>query len=88
MNHKAKLNLLTPLLALAVGGCVSALPSPDSSGFHPANSQAAQSSEPLPVPTLMSLTNLVLVKSIAGSAPEHQHGQEQRETTPKTEGKK
>ena len=85
MNLKIK--LLAPLLALGVAGCATPIP-PDSSDSHPANAQAAQGTVPPPVPMLMNVTNMVMVKPVTDAAPEHQHGHEQHETKPKTEEKK
>lgn len=87
MNDKAKLKLLTPLLALAVAGCAS-VPPPDLSASHPANPQAAEGTVPLTVPILMSVTNMVMTKPITEPPPEHQHGHEAHEAKPQTEGKK
>ena len=87
MNHKTKLKLLLPLLALTVAGCAS-VPPPDSSASHPANAQAAQGTFPPPVPMLMNVTNMVMVKPVTEPAPEHQHGHEAHEAKPKTEEKK
>ena len=86
MNLKIK--LLAPLLALGVAGCASTPPSPDSSASHPANTQAAQGTVPPPMPMLMNLTNMVMVKPVTEPAPEHQHDHEQHEAKPKTEEKK
>lgn len=86
MNLKIK--LLAPLLALGVAGCASTPPSPDSSASHPANAQAAQGTVPPPIPMLMNVTNMVMVKPVTEPAPEHQHGHEQHEAKPKTEEKK
>ena len=68
-------------------GCAS-VPSPDSSASHPANPQAAQGIVPPPVPMLMNVTNMVMVKPVTEPAPEHQHGHEAHEAKPKTEEKK
>ena len=87
MNNKAKLKLLTPLLALTVAGCAS-VPPPDSSASHPANPQAAQGTLPPPVPMLMNVTNMVMVKPVTEPAPEHQHGHEAHEAKSKMEEKK
>ena len=84
MNHKTELKLLLPLLALTVAGCAS-VPPPDSSSSHPANVQAAQGNFPPPMPMLMNVTNMVMVKQVTEPAPEHQHGHEAK---PKTEEKK
>ena len=81
MKHKFR--FLAPLLALGVAGCASTPTPPDSSDSHPANAHAAQSTVPPPVPMLMNVTNLVMVKPVTEPAPEHQH-----ETKPKTEEKK
>ena len=86
MKHKLK--LLAPLLALAVAGCASTPTPPDSSDSHPANPHAAQGTVPPPVPMLMNVTNMVMVKPVTEPAPEHQHGHEQHEAKPKTEEKK
>ena len=79
---------LSIFVAVAVAGCASAPPSPDSSVSHPANPQAAQGSVPPPVPMLMNVTNLVMVKPVPEPAPENQPGHEKHETKPKTEEKK
>ena len=65
-------------------GCAS-VPSPDSSASHPANAQAAQGIVPPPVPMLMNVTNMVMVKPVTEPAPEHQHDHEAK---PKPEEKK
>jgi hypothetical protein len=83
---KPGMNLLVPLFALALAGCASTPPAPDSSVSHPANAQAAAGAVPPPVPTLMNITNIVMVKPVTEPVPEHQHGQ--HETKPKTEEKK
>ncbi len=82
-----KLKLLVPLLALGVAGCATPIP-PDSSDAHPANAQAAQGTVPPPVPMLMTLTKILMVKPVTEPAPEHQHGHEAHEAKPKTEEKK
>jgi hypothetical protein len=73
------------LLTLGLVGCASAPPAPDSSVSHPANAQAAAGVIPPPVPTLMNLTNLVMIKSATQPVPEHQHGNEPHEAKPKSE---
>ena len=83
MNHKFR--FFAPLLALGVAGCASIPPLPDLSTSHPANALAAQGTVPPPVPMLMNVTNMVMVKPVNEPAPEHQHGHEQHETKPKTE---
>ena len=85
MNDTTKLRLLTPLLALAFAGCAGTPPPPDSAAWHPANAQAAQGIVPSPVPMLMNLTNLVMVKPVTEPAPEHQHGHDAQGTKAKTE---
>ena len=84
---KHKFNLLAPFLAVALAGCASTPPSPDSSTSHPANAHAAQGTVPPPVPMLMNLTNLVTVKPVGEPAPDNQHGHEKHETKPMTEEK-
>jgi PBP1b-binding outer membrane lipoprotein LpoB len=84
---KPRRNLLVCLLALALVGCATTPPAPDTSVSHPANAHAA-SGVPPPVPTLMNITNLVMVKPVTEPAPEHQHGHPQHETKPKVEEKK
>ena len=88
IKYEMKLKLLTPLLALAIAGCASTPPSPDSSASHPANAQAAQGTFPPPVPMLMNVTNMVIVKPATESAPEHRLGHEQHESKSKTEAEK
>ena len=80
--------ILLAALLLVFAGCIGIPPSPDSSASHPANSQAPQGIVPPPVPMLMNITNMVLVKPVTEPAPEHQHGHEQHETKPKVEEKK
>ena len=87
MNIKTKLKWIAPWLALAFAGCAS-VPSPDSSGSHPANAQAAQGTAPPSAPMLMTLTNMVMVKPVTEPAPEHQHGHGEHDAIPKTEEKK
>lgn len=86
MKHKFR--FLAPLLAFGVAGCASTPPSPDSSTSSPANAQAAQGTVPPPLPMLMNVTNMVMVKPVTEPAPEHQQGHEQHEAKPKTEEKK
>jgi hypothetical protein len=86
MKHKLK--LLAPLLALGLAGCAGTPMPPDSSDSHPANAHAAQGTMPPPGPTLMSVTNMVMVKPVTAPAPEHQHSHEQHGTKPGTEEKK
>ena len=86
MKHILK--LLAPLLALTVAGCASTPTPPDSSDSHPANARAAQGTVPPPVPMLMNVTNMAMVKTVTEPAREHQHGHELHEAKPKTEEKK
>lgn len=86
MNHK--IQLLTSLLALGVAGCASNPTPSDSSDSHPANAHAEQGTVLPPVPMLMNVTNMVMVKPVTEPAPEHQHGHEKHEAKPKTEEKK
>jgi hypothetical protein len=86
MKHKLK--LLAPFLALGLAGCASTPMLPDSTDSHPANAHAAQGTVPPPMPMLMNVTNLVMVKPVTEPAPEHQHGHERPEAKPKTEEKK
>ena len=88
MKHRTKFKILAPLLVLTVAGCASTPMPPDSSDSHPANAHAAQGTVAPPVPVLMNVTNIVMVKPVTEPAPEHQHGHEQHQTKPKTEEKK
>ena len=85
MNDKTKLRmkLLMPLFALALAGCASTPPPQDSSASHPANAEAAQGTVPPPVPMLMNITNMVMVKPVTEPAPEHQQSHGQHGAKPK-----
>lgn len=82
------IHLLSILGAVALTGCVSTPPPPDSSASHPANPQGIVSPLPPLQPGLLAITNVVMLKAITGPAPGHQHGQGQHEPKPKTEEKK
>jgi hypothetical protein len=73
--------LLSVMLPLLFAGCASTPPSPDMSESHPANPQAAQSPVPPFEPTLLAVTNMVMVKPVTEPAPEHQHGQDAKPET-------
>lgn len=73
--------LLTVTLPLLLAGCASTPPSPDMSESHPANPQAAQSPVPPFEPTLLAVTNMVMIKPVTEPAPEHQHGHEAKPAT-------
>jgi len=88
MTVKPKVELFVPFVALALAGCVSTPFMPDASSSHPANRQAAQSDYPPPQPGLLSITNMVEVKSVTESVPEDQQGHERHDTKPKAEEKK
>lgn len=75
-------------VAVALAGCVSTSPPPDSSASHPANPHAATSPVTPLQPGLLAITNMVMVKSVTNAPPEHRHGHERHETKPKTEEKK
>ena len=78
-----------PILATAfLGTSCANVPPPDVAVSHPANAHAAQGTFPSPVPTLMSVTNWVVMKPIPAPAPEHPHGHESHEAKPKPEEKK
>ncbi len=79
---------LSIFVAVALVGCVSTAPPPDSSASHPANSQATASPVPPLEPGLLAITNMVMVKPVTNAPPEHQHGHGQHETKPKSEEKK
>ena len=72
----------------ALAGCAGLPPSPDSSLSHPGNAHAAAGAVPPPVPVLMGVTNMVMVKPVTEPAPEHQHGHEKHDAKPKAEEKK
>ena len=88
MKHRTTLNLLAASIALGVTGCASTPTPPDSSDSHPANAEAAQGAVPPPVPLLMNVTNMVIVKPAIEPAPEHRLGHEQHESKSKTEEEK
>ena len=80
--------LLSLALPFALVGCVGTPAAPDSRMAHPANAHAdASPVEPLQ-PSLLALTNTVMVQPITTPVPEHQHGHEQPEPTPPAEEKK
>lgn len=88
MTLKPKVKLFVAFLALALAGCVSTPFMPDASISHPANQQAAQSDYPPPQPGLLSITNMVEVKSVTEPVPEDQQGHEGHDPKPKAEEKK
>lgn len=75
-------------LPLAFAGCASTPTSPDAAPTHPANANAASSTVPPLQPSLLTITNVVMVKPVTNAPPEHQHGHEKHEAKPKTEEKK
>ena len=76
-----------PILTAAfLGTSCANVPPPDVALSHPANAHAAQSTFPPAVPTLMSVTNWVVMKPVP--APEHPHGHESHESKSKPEEKK
>ena len=87
MKHKVTLAMSTLLVGLIAAGCASTSAPPDASTSHPANAQGAASPLPPFPPSLLAVTNLVMVKPVTGPAPEHQHGHGAHDTKPKTEEK-
>ena len=80
--------LLSIALPLGLAGCASTPAPPDTAANHPANAQAAASPVPPLQPSLLTITNMVMVKPVTEPAPEHQHGHEAHEAKPGTEEKK
>jgi hypothetical protein len=75
-------------LLLAFAGCASTPASPDTAPTHPANANAASSTLPPLQPSLLTITNLVMVTPVTEPVPEHQHGHGEHGAKPKTEERK
>jgi len=79
---------LAGALLLAFAGCTSPSTPVDSSVTHPANAQADVSPVPPLPPSLLAVTNRIMIQPINAPAPDHQHGHPGHQAKPKAEEKK
>ncbi|MEY2408194.1 MAG: hypothetical protein QOF48_864 [Verrucomicrobiota bacterium] len=79
---------LSVFAAIPLAGCLSMPPPPDWSASHPANPQAAVSPVPPLQPSLLAITNMVMLKPTAHATSEHEKDHGQHEAKPGAQEKK